>query len=387
MAIGVSGGTLAVARTEAGERDVEAALSETVDAHTRVAAGTSVVVEVCAVGVAAASLPVPVVVEAPNARGESSIVAVLTVGAATLGAARRNGESACWTPYEAVAAGAGVVRAHLVDAEGAAALHLVARIHVRGARPASARPSLLIALLGALGLAAALLMARAEPPMEQRARRRLPAFVALFVGVVGAAFVGQAVRYLGDGSALSGLARGLVLGGAEVLLALGLAVRLAPYAGVTTASLLGLERPRGGAMALLLTPAVGALCAIAGVAALRLVPSSGGAVPIETFVARPSGLLAFAVLALVVPIAEELFFRGLVYGAAERALGAPAAFALSVGTFLAAHAPQDWGSWGGLTAVALVGVATTTLRATTRSVAVPMLAHLVYNALLTASAL
>lgn len=389
LAVGVGAGTRAVARTEAGERDVEAALagSGLLEVRARVAAGSSVLVEVCASDVQRSPLPVPVIIEAPNERGESTIVAVLTVGAATLDSARRADGNACWTAYEHVVSGGGIVRAHIADDERVEAPPVTGRIHVRDAPGWSSRPALLLALVGALGLAASLAMrGRASSPQLASVARG-PVMLALFTGLALGAGAAQAVRYVGDGSALLGLARGLILGAAEIAIAVALASWLARRTELSVGEVLGAVQPRGGALALLLTPIAGTLCAFAGVFALRLVPSTGGAAPIEVFVARPSGMLAFALLAVVVPISEELFFRGFVYGTAHRALGAPAAFALSAGLFVAAHAPQDWGSWGGLVAVALVGLVTTSLRATTRSVAVPMLAHLVYNGLLAASAL
>ena len=48
--------------------------------------------------------------------------------------------------------------------------------------------------------------------------------------------------------------------------------------------------------------------------AMRVVPASGEA-PIEEFISWPSGALAFAALGMAVPLAEELFFRGFVFGA------------------------------------------------------------------------
>jgi membrane protease YdiL (CAAX protease family) len=389
LALGVCVGSVAVARTEAGEQDVEAALAGRGDVgvSAQVAAGARVLVEVCSVDAEHAAAPVAAIVEAPSEGAETEIVAVVTIGAATLDTARRAGSRACWTPYEQVAPRAGRVRVRLADAEGAAALRVTGSIHVRDARCAAARPALWLAFFGALGLASALALRPSSSSAELSVLPRGRALLALLAGVAGAAAVAEAVRYVGDGGALHGLTRGLLLGAAELGLALGLAAWLVRRAEVSLAGVLGAVPPRGGAISLLSTPAVGAACAVTAVFALRFFPSPPGEVPIEAFVARPSGMLAFALLAVVVPVAEELFFRGFVYGTARRALGAPAAFVLSAGLFFAAHAPQDWGSVGGLLSVALIALATTTLRAATGSVATAMLAHLVYNGLLTASAM
>lgn len=388
LVVGVGAGSVAVARTEAGERDLVVVLRRGAAgrASVWVARGAHVLVEVCAADVERAQWPSAVIVDAPSAHDDTGIVAVQTIGAVALAASRRSGASACWSPYDGVAPHAGAVRVRLADVEGADVLGVTARIHVREDPPVGARLALLIALLGAVGVAASVAL-RCGAIMEPSALSRWRSFAALGAAVLLAGGVAQAVRYVGDDSALLGLTRGLLLGAGELALALGLARWVARRTPLSMGDVLGAGRPRGGALALLLTPAVGALCAVCAALALRLVPSPPGEVPIETFVARPSGMLAFALLAVVVPVSEELFFRGLVYGTARRALGAPAAFILAAGTFVAAHAPQDWGSWGGLLAVALVALTTTTLRAVTGSVAVPMLAHLVYNGLLTASVL
>ena len=384
---GVCAGAVAVARTEAAEQDLEAELTAAHAASVaqRVGEGAHVLVEVCADDVERAALPVPVIVESPSEAATTGIAAVLTVGAATLGEARRAGRSACWTAFDRVVPRAGSVRVRLAEVEGVGPLHVTARVHVRGAPRSGGPLARWLALVGALGVASSLALRAVSPGGVARTLARWKPLVALVVGVAAAVGAAQAVRYVGDDSALHGLARGLLLGGVETALALGLAMALTRRTELRGADVLGMVSPRGGSLALLLSPAAGAFCAVGAVVALRLLPSPPGAAPIEAFVARPSGMLAFALLAAVVPLAEEMFFRGLVYGNAQRALGMPAAFALSVGLFLAAHAPQDWGSWGGLVAVALVGLTTTTLRAVTGSLAAPMLAHLVYNALLTAS--
>jgi membrane protease YdiL (CAAX protease family) len=126
--------------------------------------------------------------------------------------------------------------------------------------------------------------------------------------------------------------------------------------------------------------------------ALRVVPSTGEA-PIEAFVAWPSGMLSFAALAVVAPLAEEVFFRGMVYGvlagapnAARPARVLGAAFGSWL-LFALVHLPQTWGSWGGMLAIAIAALGFTLLRVVSGSVLVPALAHLVYNGLLSAEGL
>jgi uncharacterized protein len=111
--------------------------------------------------------------------------------------------------------------------------------------------------------------------------------------------------------------------------------------------------------------------------ALRLVPATSEA-PIQSFVSWPSGMLCFAALGVVLPLGEELFFRGYLYRAAL-GFGRAAAFAITCALFVALHAEQSWGNWGGLISVAAAGLALTGLRALSGSVLIPALAHVLYN--------
>jgi uncharacterized protein len=111
--------------------------------------------------------------------------------------------------------------------------------------------------------------------------------------------------------------------------------------------------------------------------ALRLVPVTGQA-PIEAFISWPSGALAFAALGMAVPLAEELFFRGFVFGAL-RPLGLPAAFAATTLLFASIHAQQTWGNWGALLSVTVTGAVLTALRTWSGSTLVPAVTHLLYN--------
>jgi membrane protease YdiL (CAAX protease family) len=111
--------------------------------------------------------------------------------------------------------------------------------------------------------------------------------------------------------------------------------------------------------------------------ALRLVPATGEA-PIQTFVSWPSGMLCFAALGALLPLGEELFFRGYLYRLLL-GFGRAAAFWSTLVLFVALHAEQSWGNWGGLVSIAVTGLALTTLRASSGSVLIPAAAHLLYN--------
>ena len=141
---------------------------------------------------------------------------------------------------------------------------------------------------------------------------------------------------------------------------------------------LGLARPQRALPWLLAAPLVAVALAACARIALRVTPSTGEA-PIESFVSWPSGMLAFATMGVIAPLAEELFFRGYLFRVALP-LGKLAACAITLGLFVALHLAQSWGNWGGVLAVAMTGAVLTWLRAASDSLLPSALAHVLYNA-------
>ena len=177
---------------------------------------------------------------------------------------------------------------------------------------------------------------------------------------------------------LSGGAVGLLASGSALALAqIAIAVALSRRAGPPTPlDRLGLRAaPRFGAWWAL---AVGALAGAVALLVPGLWPPRGLA-PLEAAIAWPSGKLAVAVVALLVPAAEELFFRGLVFGALRPRLGNAGAVIGASILFLLAHVPQDLGNPGALVAVGITGVLLGALRAASGSVWPCVLAHVLYN--------
>ncbi len=247
------------------------------------------------------------------------------------------------------------------------------RARVLAKPPLSTRDALIV-LATALGALLSVLAGFAAPSPGSAApaipRGPLWAFGASLL----AALLTAAALRLPLSGASGGLVRGLILS----LIQLGIALGFARLLYRTTRSGLSLYAPirhPGGwlfiamALALLLRPLAGL--------AMRLIPATGQA-PIEAFIAWPSGALAFATLGMVVPLAEELFFRGLVYGTLAP-LGRAAAIPLTTALFAAVHAPQTWGNWGALLAVTVTGLVLTCLRALSGSTLVPAVTHLLYN--------
>lgn len=141
--------------------------------------------------------------------------------------------------------------------------------------------------------------------------------------------------------------------------------------------LLALCRPRQAAAALAAALACWPALVGASMVALRVVPSTGEA-PIQTFIAWPSGMLATALLGLVLPLGEELFFRGYLYGALL-GYGRLGSAAVNVLVFGSLHAVQSWGNWGGLVSVFAAGLAFLLLRMLTGSVLISAIVHVAYN--------
>ena len=131
---------------------------------------------------------------------------------------------------------------------------------------------------------------------------------------------------------------------------------------------------------------LGAVLWIGGRIVMNFVPSTSVS-PIEAFVSFPSGGLAVGCVAVCVPVAEELFFRGFLFGVLERAHGRALATVLTIVLFAVVHLPQQWGAWGAFASVAATGAGLTLLRLATRSTLVPAVAHLAHNGFITLLAL
>jgi membrane protease YdiL (CAAX protease family) len=229
-----------------------------------------------------------------------------------------------------------------------------------------------LVIVAALGAMLSVLSAFAPDGRNPEPRRKTAPF-ALIGSLVAITLAAIALRLPIPG-AIGGFARGMALALIEGGVALLFAARLygAPRAG------LSLHAPARSQGVWLLVAVLAAMVLnpLARLA-LAVVPATGEA-PIEAFISWPSGALAFAALGMAVPLAEELFFRGFVFGA----LAPLGTLAASVGTvilFAGAHAQQAWGNWGALLSVTLTGTILTMLRAATGSTLVPAVAHLLYN--------
>ena len=349
-----------------------------------------------------------VAVSRPSAR---EVLTRSELDARVLGMVRRDATSGCLT------IGSGTIGADddytieaSWDAPPTALADVPLRVRVLGRRPLGLAQVLIVLLtwIASLGLLATLALrspseaAAAAPASEEEeedawvrevegARRPLPRWLgAQWLGAWWARLAGGFALVLAGfyatGFLPGGAAAGLAIGAGLASFEVGVALLFAPGRRLAARlETLGLRRPR--AWWAWFPGAVLFGLGLVWVARLSttLVPSTGTSA-VQTFVSWPSGMLSFAALAVVAPLAEEIFFRGFVYGLLEprnRALAFLGGWLL----FVLAHVPQTFGQWGALVAITVTGLMLTTLRAASRSTLVSGLAHLVYNGLLALSAL
>lgn len=211
---------------------------------------------------------------------------------------------------------------------------------------------------------------RAESSAPTLARHAL---LRALVGVVSLISASWLLGLLPLDGVLSGFVQGVGVALAQVALALALVGG--------SASALALVKPIRATWVLWLSPLLGLALWYGGDLLSSLIPSTGVA-PIQTFVSSPSGMLTVAVIAAAVPLAEELFFRGFLFGAVAQRLGQPVAFFVTVTLFTLAHLAQAWGAWGAVSSIFVTAVVLTGLRWWTGSMTVPAVVHLVHNGLI-----
>jgi uncharacterized protein len=117
--------------------------------------------------------------------------------------------------------------------------------------------------------------------------------------------------------------------------------------------------------------------ALAGLAHFLPMPRN---LPIDRFFenAREASIMSvFAVT--IAPLMEELFFRGFLYPVLARRVGMGASILMTSVAFGLLHGDQLRYSWAAVLIIFLVGVALTTVRALTKSVAASFLLHVGYN--------
>jgi len=259
-------------------------------------------------------------------------------------------------------------------------------------RPLAAIDFVLIAALAFL--AVALLVAIVRPssddpnPTESSAPARSPAATVGIVIVILAASFALTLA-LPIGGTRGGLVRGAMLLAGQ-LAAVGFALDRDARA------TFGFVRPANLALVLGLAPALAIAVRLAASVGSHLLPKaapsavarlaspSAGLVHAETILDSRSGILAIAAVAVVAPIVEELFFRGVLYGSLLRMSRPRIAFAATALAFVLAHVPQTLGDPAALVSIATLSLVATALRARFGSVVAPAAMHLVHNGVLMA---
>lgn len=90
-------------------------------------------------------------------------------------------------------------------------------------------------------------------------------------------------------------------------------------------------------------------------------------------------LMVVVLAVLMAPLVEEVVYRGVIYSSVERLWGKVAGVFVVTGIFALVHVPQYWGSVAAITAIVLVSLVLTMLRAWTGSLLPCVVMHLVYN--------
>lgn len=298
-------------------------------------------------------------------------------------AERRRGARRCWTVGILTMPRAGRMAIELFWPEDAPRPE-VARAPLDVRIAAYALPGGLdrtaVALLG-LGVLLAVLGLARPAPAEPAPRPPSP-HAGLVTAVIALVLFGVATG-----------AAGLVSGGATGLFASALVLAIAQIAIAVVLSRRASDAPWLVRLALHRGRRFGAAGAVvvailAGAAALgipALLPPRGVA-PLEAAIAWPSGKLAVGLVALLVPAAEELFFRGLLFGALRPRLGSIGAVVATTVLFVAAHVPQNLGNPGALVAIGATGLLLGGLRAASGALWPTVLAHVLYNGALVAAA-
>jgi membrane protease YdiL (CAAX protease family) len=264
----------------------------------------------------------------------------------------------------------------------AAALDAPLWVRVQASPQLTRRDLTIVIALGAAVLLALMLALRRLRPEEPHTEAQTSALIASIAGPVFAiATLYLAMQWPSSGG-LQTLLKGCGLLTLQLTVPLALVARTRPDDKRAALGLTRLSRPL---LSALLAVAAVPLIVSAARLAMRIVPSTEVA-PIQHFISWPSGMLSAALLGVLLPLGEELFFRGYLFGAWLR-FGRAFAFSCSVVVFGLMHLEQSWGNWGGLLAICLTGAVLSGLRLLTGSACLPAISHVAYNLTLSLSTL
>lgn len=203
------------------------------------------------------------------------------------------------------------------------------------------------------------------------------------------------VRFMPWSGATGGFSRGVGLLVAQIA-AIGAALIM--FNDTEARTLLGTDPPRKVVL-FVVAPLLAVAVQLVAQGLIRLIPATGvsaverlvdptaGTAHVEVVLASMGGVLAFGAVAVVAPIVEELYFRGLVYGCTRTLAGPVWAFAAAFGLFVLGHLTQLDGARAALASLTVISLVATSFRALTRSTVAPAVMHWVHNALVVGLAL
>jgi len=263
----------------------------------------------------------------------------------------------------------------------AAALEAPLWVRVQASPQLTREDLVTVVALGFAVLAALMLALRSLPP-EAHAQPTVPPLIASIAAPVFAVTALYLAMQWPSSGGLQTLLKGCALLTLQLVVPLALVARTRAHDKREALGLTRLSRP---ALSALLAIAAVPMLVSAARLSMRVVPSTEIA-PIQHFISWPSGMLSAALLGVLLPLGEELFFRGYLFGAWLR-FGRAFAFAASVVIFGLMHLEQSWGNWGGLLAICLTGAVLSGLRLLTGSACLPAISHVAYNLTLSLSTL
>ena len=262
-----------------------------------------------------------------------------------------------------------------------AALDAPLWVRIQASPQLTRRDLVTVLALGFAVLLALALVLRRLPP-ERRAQPTEPPVITSIAGPVFAITALYLAMQWPSSGGLQTLLKGCGLLTLQLAVPLALVSRTRAHDKREAVGLTRLSRP---ALSALLAVLAVPLLVSAARLAMRVVPSTEVA-PIQHFISWPSGMLSAALLGVLLPLGEELFFRGYLFGA-WLPFGRAFAFAMSVVVFGLMHLEQSWGNWGGLLAICLTGAVLSGLRLLTGSACLPAISHVAYNLTLSLSTL
>jgi len=92
-----------------------------------------------------------------------------------------------------------------------------------------------------------------------------------------------------------------------------------------------------------------------------------------------SGLISIALIALLLPPVEELYYRGFIFPVIERKFGGLPAILIVIIWFAAAHLAQSLDDWIAIPVTCALGAVLTIQRRITGSLTMPLVTHWTYN--------